>query len=181
LALTRWARLEKLSPERPAESPSSNSPTNITSTSPDTEPEEAIWVLRPLWQRAALAGAYMSVSLAFGVIFFGSRARYIHRLHIIPSPASSQGTGSAKGQSLFFQTCDTSGMYGRVVPLRRCKMKSPATDWTQVFLEVNGTPALFRIGTAGAKINGKEKPPSQVFAELAHRGIPGERPDKGKR
>lgn len=170
--MTHWARLEKPSPERPAESPSSNSPANITLTSPATEPEESIWVVRPLWQRATLAGAYLAVSLYFGVMFFGSRARYIHRLHIIYPPVPSQGTGSAKRRSLFFQTCDNSGpMHGRVVPLRRCKMKLAATDRTQVFLEVNGTPAPFRIGTAGAKINGKETPPSRVFTELAKCGI----------
>ncbi|KIM82532.1 hypothetical protein PILCRDRAFT_820390 [Piloderma croceum F 1598] len=182
LAVTRWARLEeKPSSERPAESPSSNSPTNITSTGSPTEPEEPIWVLRPLWQRAALASTYMAVSLAFGVMFFGSRARYVRRLHIISAP--SQGTGSAKGRSLFFQTCDNSGMYGRVVPLRRCKMKLVATDWTRVLLEVNhdGNPTLFRVGTAGAKINGKETLPSQVFAELVKCGVLGEVRDKGRR
>jgi hypothetical protein len=53
-------------------------------------------------------------------------------------------------------------------------------DKTLVFLEAKGTRGVFRIGTAGAKIDGKDAPPSQVFVELAKRGIPNERLDMKK-
>jgi len=178
LALNHWSRLEKPLPGRPAASPSSK---DDTLNSPASESEENTWVLRPLWQRATLAGVYVTVSLSFGVMFFGGRARYVHRLHIMGPLESLQGTGSAKGRTLFFQTCDNGRMHGRVVPLRQCKIMLAARDWTLVFLEAKGTPGVFRIGTAGAKIKGKETPPSEVFAELAKRGIPNQRLDTKKR
>jgi hypothetical protein len=49
-----------------------------------------------------------------------------------------------------------------------------------VSLEVDhdGTPDLFLIGDSGAKINGKDTPRSQIFAELAKCGVPAERPGR---
>jgi hypothetical protein len=53
-------------------------------------------------------------------------------------------------------------------------MLSPK-DTSVVYLEAKDRRGIFRIGTEGAKVDGKDTPPSQVFAELAKRGIPSER------
>ena len=166
------------SPEKIAASQSSNS---TTSTSPASKSEEIVWVLRPLWQRAALASAYMAMVLASGAVLFTQRARYVHRLHLVVQPKPSRGFGSVKGRSLFFQTCHNGRMEGHVVPLGHCKIMVVSEDKTSVILKVEGTRGAFNIGTAGAKIDGNDAPPFQVFAELVKRGIPHEKLDLRKR
>jgi len=56
-----------------------------------------------------------------------------------------------------------------------------AKDRTLVFLEAKGARGIFRIGTAGAKIDGKGVPPSQVFDQLTKRGILGEKLERKKK
>jgi hypothetical protein len=116
----------------------------------------------------------MVVGLSFGIMFFNRRAHYVHRLHLAPP------SGSVKGRNLLFQTCGNGRLQGHVVPLSHCKIMLGAKDWTLVSLEAKGTEGVFRIGTTGAKIDGKDVPPSKVFHELSKRGIPSERLDTRK-
>ena len=128
-----------------------------------------------------MAGVYMVIALSYGVIFFGERARCVYRLHLIASPSPSRGSGSVKGRMLCFQTCANGRLQGHVVPLRHCKIMRAAKDRTLVSLEAKGMRGVFRLGTAGAKIDGKGVPPSQVFDELARRGLLGQRLEMKKR
>ena len=170
MVLNYWAQIKEPSPENPAVPVS---PKDSTSTSPTPKPKPVTYVLRPLWQRASLVGFYVTAGLFFGIAFFQLRSRYVQKLHLVLSSGPSRGSG--KGRTLIFQTCADGPLQGHVVPLNQCKIKHAEKDKTSVFLKVEGTHGVFRVGTAGAKIGGKDTPPSQVFDTLVQRGILGER------
>jgi hypothetical protein len=167
VVLNHWSSIEAPSEEAPLPSP-----TDPAQTSPVSKSKDFNYILRPLWQRVTIAGAYVTLAICAGVVFISSRARYINRMHIIAPFESAAGAESFKGRTLFFQTCNNGRTRGHIVPLAFCKMTFAASDKTLVFLEAKGIRGGFRIGTADARINGEVVPSSQVFGRLAKRGIP---------
>lgn len=171
MVLNHWSHIE-VPPEDP---PSSASPTESAKTSPGPKSKDLNYVLRPLWQRSSVAGAYVTFAICAGVISFSARARCINRLHIILPSKSTAGTDTAKSRMLFFQSCNDRPTRGHVIPLRSCKITLAASNNSPVFLEAKGIRGAFRIYTVDARINGQVVPPCQIFAHLAKRGIPSQK------
>lgn len=151
------------------------SPETTSEASHIPETKDSTWVLRPTWQRATLAGLYVVVGFSLGVKLFASRARHVHRLHIMTPNSSTKGLGPLKSRTLFFQTCSGGEKRGHVAPLSQCKLLLHRKDPTQVYLQAKDIRGTFLIGTSDANINGKDISPAGVFAELAKLGMPYER------
>ncbi|EPQ55217.1 hypothetical protein GLOTRDRAFT_138839 [Gloeophyllum trabeum ATCC 11539] len=115
------------------------------------------YVLRPAWQRFALAAGQFAVGLGFASALVRLRGRAVRRVYIVPSPSHSA--------QVFIQTPVHGASSGIRTTLGECRL-SPGRDMSEVILRLRGREGEYWMELRGARIRGQEVPLERANAEI---------------
>jgi hypothetical protein len=136
------------------------------------------YVLRPKWQRVAMANVQAATGLVLASTLLLARARMVHRIYVLPTAqATTSNAAPARpgGARLFVQCAHHRPMRGYLLPLSQTTLERTRIP-SEVALHLLPQQRALYLGLDEARIGGQPRSVKQASEELFRAwGVKGEK------